>query len=577
MTRKFYIIVLTFITLFACNTNKQTLTSKFMFYGSEKEIIKGQDYKISWSVPPEYTVKISDIDSVLNNRGSVIVKPDISKQYILTVTDKKGKTYTKNISVVVHEPVLINMRLERTTISSWSDSTKLFYEIHNLKEKDYVSLKYSYRENYNSWNYHDKFITLKDSIGFIYVDLEWAAEYNYALDKRTFTIQVERNQKIIASNNVELFEAKKYDYSRGPDDGRFTMGGNGVRLMYGYPVPRSTSHFVVSVDGKYAINTPYFKNIQYLSGYNEYKGDSCSLQVSTELYFNGVKITQNLIPVDRNFAPVPINSYGQLYKIEYVFENMTKETKKVGLVCLIDLMIADNDAATNVINGKFVTTETGYLNDKVPDEVQSFYNYPNQKEGTCWTVMNKGEAVKPDEYYIGRWGYLFKVTYDVVPNGQTYGDSGELLKWKAEDLAAGDKRSVCFYFGFPYDSDIEIVMNQKIEERYINVYYKEGEYKLSTDDESKIKKVINEFKSQIIGIEIAAYSDATGSEQVNLQLSKKRAENISKYIQSLGIKKNIIIPKFYGEQYANQSNDAQETGSEKDRRAVISIFLKTKK
>lgn len=50
-------------------------------------------------------------------------------------------------------------------------------------------------------------------------------------------------------------------YSTGDYDGRFTLGTvSGYRLMYGFPSPRSTSHFVFTVDDYYASNGPNLHN-----------------------------------------------------------------------------------------------------------------------------------------------------------------------------------------------------------------------------------------------------------------------------------------------------------------------------
>jgi len=371
-------------------------------------------------------------------------------------------------------------------------------------------------------------------------------------------------------------EIPKIGYSEGPDDGRFTIGGEGIRLMYGYPVPQSTSHFVVNIDGKFASNAPYLNLAQYISSTNVVKGDNGSLLFTTSYYYDSVKIIQKLIPVDKDFKPVTLNSYGQLYKIEYSFENISSKSKKIGLTCLIDFMIYNNDAAQSQINGKLISNETGYINKNVPDEVKTFYKNGDENAGTSWTVMNNGEAVKPDEYYVGRWSYLHGIYYDVKPDGNPYSDSGELLKWNLQALSSGDKRTICYYYGFPYNAKISAITNEKIEERQVTIFFKKGSSTISDDDRKIIKKIIDDNKSKIQGVLVSGYADAMGSEDANIKISKNRVISISNYLSKLEITESSIIPKAYGESEAMQTEETIKNGNKDDRKAIITIFIKVK-
>lgn len=51
---------------------------------------------------------------------------------------------------------------------------------------------------------------------------------------------------------------KPTTYKIADNDGRYTLGVKGRRLMYGYPYPNSTSHFIVNADGNMASNSPRF-------------------------------------------------------------------------------------------------------------------------------------------------------------------------------------------------------------------------------------------------------------------------------------------------------------------------------
>ena len=67
------------------------------------------------------------------------------------------------------------------------------------------------------------------------------------------------------------------------NDGRFTLGNGDKRLMYGFPVPLSTSHFVIKVDTVFLTNNPAFarrKRTVYLKGTTTITGTN-SLEVTT--------------------------------------------------------------------------------------------------------------------------------------------------------------------------------------------------------------------------------------------------------------------------------------------------------
>src|SRR5947208_1046067 len=91
-------------------------------------------------------------------------------------------------------------------------------------------------------------------------------------------------------------------FSSGPDDGRFTLGGGNKRIMYGYPIPTSTSHFIIKVDDLLASNYRGFgSKATYISTKRGFKTTGNQKFCEMTFNFNGIKIIQRLIPVDKNF------------------------------------------------------------------------------------------------------------------------------------------------------------------------------------------------------------------------------------------------------------------------------------
>jgi|GEM_PF-1978845 len=253
-------------------------------------------------------------------------------------------------------------------------------------------------------------------------------------------------------------------------DGRFTLGTKSFKLMYGYPYPYSTSHFLVNVNAKIGTNRPYLANTTYL------KGTQKSIEVNKGLYttvvyeFDGVKIMQRLVPVDKELEELNGKNYTQYYRVEYEIINETKAEKRVGLIALFDTQIAENDACImqtckydNIRKGKgFLEKmlalfsfssqkrERAYYNDEVPEVVLVFRNDKRQKDITGVFILDAKKATPPDEALIGRWTYYRNIRWGYPnPNDavEDYTDSALLLRWKERGLPAFEKRTFVTYYG----------------------------------------------------------------------------------------------------------------------------------
>jgi outer membrane protein OmpA-like peptidoglycan-associated protein len=356
------------------------------------------------------------------------------------------------------------------------------------------------------------------------------------------------------------------------EDGRFTIGTGSKRLMYGYPIPYSTSHFVVTVDGRYASNNPRFPgNVEYLTGTLLSKGTEASAHTEISFSFQGLDITQRLIPVDADFKDVAVGAWGQYYRIEYEITNPTDATKTVGLALLIDTMIDDNDASQMDADGSRVAQQASFNKPSIPGEVLIYRVPGNNSELTASLVTAKGKAVKPDYLYVGRWPYLHSVVWDVDLTSGGYTDSGILLKWDTLQVAARSKRYVATHYGLPHGGQLSLLTAAEGFQRdTAHVYFELGKADLNAQAKQSIDAAVG--GRNISGVFIEVYTDAVGNEAANLQLSKKRAENVTQYLRSRNVPAAVIIPKSYGESYADQSEDARKLGKQQDRRATIVVF-----
>ncbi len=76
-------------------------------------------------------------------------------------------------------------------------------------------------------------------------------------------------------------------------------------------------------------------------------------------------------------------------------------------------------------------------------------------------------------------------------------------------------------------------------------------------------------------IMIEGHADATGSDDLNLKLSRQRADEVAKFLQKQGVRSGRVDEKGYGESQPIASND-NESGRQKNRRVEIAVFANNK-
>src|SRR5262249_16023920 len=85
---------------------------------------------------------------------------------------------------------------------------------------------------------------------------------------------------------------------------------------------------------------------------------------------------------------------------------------------------------------------------------------------------------------------------------------------------------------------------------------------LKPEDKAKIDQIIPVVKNPKVAFiagEVDGYTDSTGAEAYNLDLSKRRAQSVADYVKSQGV---VLGDRFilhgYGEAYPVASNDTKE-------------------
>jgi len=432
-------------------------------------------------------------------------------------------------------------------------------------------------------------VQFNDSIGkeFFVIDTTTTFELTVIKDglKNTYTKQVvytppiQKSQVTVTKTNI----SKNHIYSTGDYDGRFTLGTvSGYRLMYGFPNPRSTSHFVFTVDDYYASNGPNLhendSNVVYFQGdlqtsENKYNGNN---RTEVLFMFDSVYVMQIIEPVDSTLKPVDPGNFGNFMHITYLIVNKSGATKKIGLLALMDMMIDDNDRAHTYISGQKITNEQVFTGNNIPSSFKNLKTTGVFAELHATTLFTDADLETLDALAIGNWPHFYNTVWDINPTGDAIGDIAYLLKWNKQYLAAHDSISFSYYIGIETEPVTLIFNEQDIKNKSQSFTYSAlGKTDLTALAKDSLMNFVNSINSSKIQyITIDGYADAYGGTVSNQKISVRRANKVMQILVDSGFDKNDITVKGNGESFASQDIDCQQNGKKADRKVKISIFYK---
>ena len=95
----------------------------------------------------------------------------------------------------------------------------------------------------------------------------------------------------------------------------------------------------------------------------------------------------------------------------------------------------------------------------------------------------------------------------------------------------------------------------------------------SKDNLTNLAGILNKYEDTNILLE--GHTDATGSEEYNLELSRQRAQSVSNYLAGAGVNPTRFTIMGYGESQPVASNDTDE-GRQQNRRVEVAIYANEK-
>ena len=353
-------------------------------------------------------------------------------------------------------------------------------------------------------------------------------------------------------------------------DGRFTIGYGDKSILFGYPYSYSTSHFVLQSSGKYASNNPYLSQTKALKGVLVSEIDEYSdiIFTSKVIYtYDNLLITQTLEPVGKDLEELQNTSKGSFYKIEYEIENQSDAPRDIEFTLLLDPMIDADDVCKLSANGSNIEMDKKFEGSKMPFHF-AFYNGKLQAQ----LITKHKNVISPDMAYVGQWAHLTNVLQlEQQEVGKYTDDSAIILRWKSERLSKGKTRTFRVFYGVPKGQEgINLQHHNLNKESKITLYFDANKSTLSEEEESRLRDFIGARRWKAALVE--GYTDAKGSEQLNLELSKDRISGVSYALQMFGLKYEKILRKSHGEFFARDDSEAIGKGEKSDRKVVVTVW-----
>lgn len=110
--------------------------------------------------------------------------------------------------------------------------------------------------------------------------------------------------------------------------------------------------------------------------------------------------------------------------------------------------------------------------------------------------------------------------------------------------------------------------------RLSNIFFEYNKSEIQDESEDELDRLFEFLKSNpAITIEISGHTDASGSAEYNLELSKKRADAVKNYLVKKGVSSDRLVSKGYGKAKPVASNTTEE-GKAQNRRVEFTILKK---
>ncbi len=113
------------------------------------------------------------------------------------------------------------------------------------------------------------------------------------------------------------------------------------------------------------------------------------------------------------------------------------------------------------------------------------------------------------------------------------------------------------------------------EMKHYFVYFDYDQYELIEKEQAKIDSIIFSNRETITKIELVGHTDSDGSDDYNLELSKKRVLAVQDYLLQKGVDQKMIVLNYWGEGKPVDENSSEQ-GKQNNRRVELLVYFKQK-
>ncbi len=301
------------------------------------------------------------------------------------------------------------------------------------------------------------------------------------------------------------------------DNGGINIGtSDGDCLLYSYP-GGNTSETLIRIDSSDYFFGNYVSNITFGS-------DGKSATATAEI--DGIVVKQ-IVKITKN----PNTNTENLVSIEYVLENNSGSSKRVGARIMLDTMLSSNDGAPFIINGQSVTTEKEFLGSSIPKYYQALDSLTNPNL-TATGYFFANSTADPDKVQFVHWGSIVNApwNFQIDPARVVTGDSAVAAYFNERNLPA----NTCCSFGTAYGAyDTNAIKNYDEFHYDNNTYSPElAKYAAKFSAYAYQAYQFSSTKSVFYEVEDGAADDTeknNRSKVLNTALSKERFVDIKSY------------------------------------------------
>ncbi len=148
----------------------------------------------------------------------------------------------------------------------------------------------------------------------------------------------------------------------------------------------------------------------------------------------------------------PYSGYTDTVKIAYEITNHQEQYQYVGIRCMLDVKVGENDAAPYFIPGmgsRVITSETEFRINEIPTYWKAFESQDYAGDSLKGQgILVGAEATKPDRFIIARLSEIIDSAwnYTVSPNSPI-DDSATAIYWSPVELAPSQTITFTTYYG----------------------------------------------------------------------------------------------------------------------------------